>query len=72
MEDKASTKDLRDARSTVEVVKKYASDSFGFKSFIVEPLEADGNDPSKYCMFEVCGVQYQVRDGKLSIYEVEK
>ena len=68
----SKTKDLRDARSPIEIVKKYASDIFGFKSFIVEPLECSGDNPDEYCMFEVCGVQYQVKDGKLSIYEVEK
>lgn len=62
-------KNLRDATDTIDAVKRYADKQFGFHAFRVTPLEADGDDPSAYCMFEVCGVQYQVNDGKLSICE---
>lgn len=61
-------KDLRDANEIIGKVKALAERMFGFNAWLVEPLEADGTDPGIYCMFEVCGVEYQVRDGRLSIY----
>lgn len=51
------TKDLREATKITDRVK---------------PLEADENDPSSYCMFEVNGIQYQVSKGVLSIFEQDE
>lgn len=65
---KGQAKDLRDSFTDIELVKEYADDTFGFWPSQVVPLETCGGDPAKYCMFEVCGIEYQVRDGRLSIY----
>ncbi len=69
---KGNSKDLRDAAKVVECVKQLASGMFGFNAYLVKPLEADANDPSSYCMFEVNGIQYQVSKGVLSIYSQEQ
>lgn len=63
------TTDLREATEITDRVKQIASKVYGFHAYLVKPLEADGDDPSKYCMFEVNGIQYQVNDGALSIFE---
>lgn len=63
------TTDLREATEITDRVKQIASKVYGFHAYFVKPLEADGDDPSKYCMFEVNGIQYQVNDGALSIFE---
>lgn len=60
-------RDLRSAIESIERVKKLAEDMFGFNAWLVTPLEADGADPGIYCMFEVCGVEYRVENGRLSI-----
>lgn len=60
------TKDLRDATETIGKVKDYAEEAFGFKPWRVVPLETC-DDPADYCMFEACGVEYQVDHGLLSI-----
>lgn len=66
---KGERKDLRPAHGDIEAVRAYADEEFGFWPSQVTPLELDAPDgPRKYCMFEVCGVEYQVRDGRLSIY----
>lgn len=61
-------KDLRDTFTDIELVKEYADDTFGFWPSQVVPLETNSGNPSKYCMFKVRGVEYQVHDGRLSIY----
>lgn len=63
------TTDLREATEITDRVKQIASKVYGFHAYLVKPLEADGDDPSKYCMFEVNGIQYQVNDGAISIFE---
>lgn len=65
---KGEKRDLRGPSADIELVKEYADGAFGFWPSQVRPLEVFGGDPARYCMFEVCGVQYQVRDGRLSIY----
>lgn len=65
---KGQAKDLRDTFTDIELVKEYADDTFGFWPSQVVPLETCSGDPAKYCMFKVRGVEYQVRDGSLSIY----
>ena len=64
--------DLREATEITDRVKQIASKIYGFHAYLVKPLEADGDDPSKYCMFEVNGIQYQVNDGALSIFEQDE
>lgn len=59
---------LREAAIIGDNVKRFASRTFGFDPFQVIPLEADGGNLSRYCMFEVCGIEYRVRDGCLSIH----
>lgn len=66
------TTDLREATEITDRVKQIASKVYGFHAYLVKPLEADGDDPSKYCMFEVNGIQYQVNDGALSIFEQDE
>lgn len=63
------TADLREATKVTERVKQIASKVYGFHPYLVKPLEADANDPNSYCMFEVNGIQYQVNEGVLSIFE---
>lgn len=48
-------------------VVNVAESLFGFDRRYVVPLES-AEQPWHYCMFEVLGVQYQVRDGRISIY----
>lgn len=62
-------KDLRAASDDIDAVKRLAADAFGFQTYHVKPLESDPDGPASYCMFEVCGVRYQARGGKLSICE---
>lgn len=62
--------DLRSAAIVSDRVRRIANRTFGFDPFQVVPLEAD-DDPSRYCMFEVCGIEYQVNDGELSIWRDE-
>lgn len=50
-------------------IKKYIADEFGFSTRKIVLLEADQNRPWDYAMFEVCDLQYQIRDGVLTIYE---
>lgn len=57
----------RETASMHEHVVNVAETVFGFERRHVVPLESDGR-PRRYCMFEVCGVQYQVRDGRISVY----
>lgn len=64
--------DLREATEITDRVKQIAAKVYGFHAYLVKPLEADGDDPSKYCMFDVNGIQYQVNDGALSIFEQEE
>lgn len=66
---KGQSKDLRAARDDIRAVRAYVEAKFGFYPHLVEPLETNAADgPSTYCMFEACGIEYQVRDGRLSIY----
>lgn len=65
---KGEKKDLRDTLTDIELVREYADNAFGFWPSMVTPLEVHSGNPAKYCMFEVRGVEYQVRDGRLSIY----
>ena len=53
-------------------MKQLASKVYGFHAYLVKPLEADENDPTSYCMFEVNGIQYQVSKGVLSIFEQDE
>ena len=65
----SNSKDLRTAFGVIETVRTYVDETFGFWPSQVTPLEVGvADDPAKYCMFEVCGVEYQVHDGRLSIY----
>lgn len=64
-----STTDLRETTRVTDSVKKLAYREFGFREYLVRPLEADGSDPSHYCLFEVKGVTYRVEDGELSIVD---
>ena len=64
-------KDLREASADIDRVKQLASRVYGFKEYLVKPLEADQDDPSAHCAFEVCGIKYQVDDGALSIVAEE-
>ena len=65
---KGEKKDLRTALGDAEAVREYADEGFGFWPSRVTPLELDASgSPARYCMFEACGVEYQVRDGRLSI-----
>lgn len=66
---KGQAKDLRTAFDIIETVRSYADETFGFWPSLVTPLEVgDASDPAKYCMFKVRGVEYQVHDGRLSIF----
>lgn len=67
-----STTDLRETTRVTDSVKKLAYREFGFREYLVHPLEADEADPSRHCVFEVCGVTYRVEDGDLSIAETEE
>lgn len=67
-----NAKNLREATEITDRVKQIASKVYGFHAYLVKPLEADGDDPSKYCMFEVNGIQYQANDGALSIFEQDE
>lgn len=53
--------------SSCRRVANLASSMFGFIRSFVVPLES-AEEPSHYCMFEVLGTQYQVRDGRISVY----
>ena len=65
----SNSKDLRTAFDVIETVRAYVDETFGFWPSQVTPLEVGvADDPAKYCMFKVCGVEYQVHDGRLSIY----
>lgn len=64
-----SARDLRNANDDIDRVKTLAANVFGFQPQLVVPLECDGNDVGAYCMFDVLGIQYQVHNGVLSIYE---
>ena len=66
------TTDLREATKITDRVKQLASKVYGFHAYLVKPLEADENDPTSYCMFEVNGIQYQVSKGVLSILEQDE
>ena len=67
----ATTRDLRSATRMTDRVKKLAYREFGFREYLVRPLEADSYDPSNYCLFEVNGTTYRVDDGELSIVRPE-
>lgn len=68
----AGTEDLRETTRVTDAVKKLAYRTFGFREYLVRPLEADATDPSRYCLFEVCGVTYCVERGVISVaYEEE-
>lgn len=69
---RGDVRDLREYARDAEVVKRIASEAYGFQYHAVEPLEVDGKHPAHYCMFEVCGIQYQVRDGVISVYSQER
>ena len=47
-----NAKNLREATEITDRVKQIASKVYGFHAYLVKPLEADGDDPSKYCMFD--------------------
>lgn len=64
---KETVADLRSAIESIEKVRKLAENAFGFNPYLVKPLEASAVDPGVYCMFEVCGVEYRVENGRLSI-----
>ena len=59
--------DLRETSRVTEAVRKLAYRAFGFREYLVRPLEADGEDVSRRCKFRVCGVTYLVEDGALSV-----
>ena len=65
----AGTEDLRETTRITDAVKKLAYRTFGFREYLVRPLEADVSDPSHHCLFEVKGVTYRVEDGELSIVD---
>lgn len=65
-------KDLRTASEDIEAVKRLAADMYGFQRYHVKPLEADESDPSRYCLFEVLGTRYEVKDGALAIVKGEE
>ena len=65
----STTKDPRESTRAIDRVKKLAYREFGFREYLVRPLEADEADPSRHCVFEVCGVTYRVEDGAISIDE---
>lgn len=67
----SETKDLREAGKDIERVKKLAYRLFGFREYLVNPLEMDETDPSEHCMFEVCGVTYKVDGGAISVVPAE-
>ena len=63
----STTTDLRETTRVTDAVKKLAYRMFGFREYLVRPLEADPDDPSRHCLFEVCGVTYRVEGGAISI-----
>lgn len=67
-----ATADLRKATEAIEKVKELAERMFGFQPYLVTPLETSAGDPGVYCMFEVCGVEYRVENGRLSIYDQDQ
>lgn len=67
----AKTKDLRAAAGDIERVKKLAYKQFGFREYLVNPIEMDEEDPTRRCAFEVMGVTYEVADGAISVAPAE-
>lgn len=67
----SKTKDLRAATEDIERVKKLAYGKFGFREYLVNPIEMDATDPSHHCLFEVKGVTYKVADGAISVVPAE-
>lgn len=67
----SKTKDLRAATEDIERVKKLAYGQFGFREYLVNPIEMDATDPSHHCLFEVKGITYKVTDGAISVVPAE-
>lgn len=67
----SKTKDLRAATEDIERVKKLAYGQFGFREYLVNPIEMDATDPSHHCLFEVKGVTYKVADSAISVVPAE-
>ena len=67
----SKTKDLRSATEDIERVKRLAYKQFGFREYLVNPIEMDAIDPSRHCLFEVMGVTYKVEDGSISVEPAE-
>lgn len=63
--------DLRQSNDASGAVKRLAGRTFGFKEYLVRPLESNGGDPSEYCLFSVHGITYRVERGELSIAKEE-
>ena len=59
---------IRRAMGDADQVRDFADRKFGFKPWMVVPLEACAGNPEAYCMFEVCGIQYRCTDGELEIH----
>ena len=68
----SGTEDLRETTRVTDAVKKLAYRMFGFREYLVHPLEADATDPSRYCLFEVCSVTYRVERGVISVADEEE
>lgn len=67
----SKTKDLRAATEDIGRVKKLAYKQFGFREYLVNPIEMDATDPSHHCLFEVMRVTYKVADGAISVVPAE-
>ena len=65
----SKTKDLRAATEDIERVKKLAYGQFGFREYLVNPIEMDATE--HHCLFEVKGVTYKVADGAISVVPAE-
>lgn len=61
--------DLKAAAESVEDVKEYAHEKFGFSDWYVEPASVAKEGPARWCAFDVLGVSYVSERGALRIVE---
>lgn len=53
---------------TKREAKQMIASRYGFAQSKIVLLEMDANYPLNYCTFKVCGLQYQIISGCLSIF----
>lgn len=57
-ETKTEVVDLKAAAESVDAVKEYAAEKFGFSEWFVEPVAVSKEGPARWCAFDVMGVSY--------------